>query len=92
MTKLSYFQARSFDDDFDSDPEPEEVTPEKQKSINNKKDDDDEDSDFDDPDLIEVPGGGKSLETIQNLKSGNAAASMPSFGGLGDLPGSKMFF
>ena len=26
-----------------------------------------EDSDFEDPDLIEVPGGGKSLQTLKNM-------------------------
>ena len=41
-----------------------------------KNDDDEDDSDFEDPDLIEVPGGGKSLGT---LGGGNAAggSSMP---------------
>ena len=29
--------------------------------------DEEEDSDFEDPDLIEVPGGGKSLQTLKNM-------------------------
>ena len=40
------------------------------------KDESEDDSDFEDPDLIEIPGGGKSL---QNLKSDGD--SMPSLGG-----------
>ena len=39
----------------------------KSTNVKNENDDEDDDSDFEDPDLIEIPGGGKSL---QNLKGG----------------------
>ena len=29
---------------------------------------DDDDSDFEDPDLMEVPGGGKDIKTLQKVK------------------------
>ena len=51
-----------------------------------KADEDEDDSDFEDPDMIEVPGGGKSLQTLQKFKTGDGAGtSMPSIGGLGEL-------
>ncbi len=34
------------------------------------EDSEDSDSDFEDPDEIEVPGGGKNLQTITRIKSG----------------------
>lgn len=72
-------QTKSFDDDFDSDPE-DEIPPQPSKSKPaTVKDEEDDDSDFEDPDLIEVPGGGSSLQTLKKLQSGDS--SMPTFGG-----------
>ena len=36
---------------------------------------DDSDSDFEDPDELEVPGGGKNLQTLQNLNGDDAGGS-----------------
>ena len=43
-----------------------------------KNEDDEDDSDFEDPDLMEIPGGGKSLGTLK----GGDAGSGPSMPGL----------
>lgn len=70
-------QTKSFDDDFDTDPE-DEVVPQPSgaaKASTAAKDDDEEDSDFEDPDLIEVPGGGKSLQTLASTKIPNIGGS-----------------
>ena len=73
-------QTKSFDDDFDTDSEDEIPA---QKSVAKKgepvkNEEDEDDSDFEDPDLIEIPGGGRSIST---LKSGDAGpSSMPLFG------------
>ena len=40
------------------------------------EDDTEEDSDFEDPDEIEVPGGGKDLNTIRKI-TGNSVTSAP---------------
>ena len=45
-------------DEFDSESDYDEEEDETEE----------EDSDFEDPDQIEVPGGGKSLQTIKNMK------------------------
>lgn len=74
-------KTKSFDDDFDSEPE-EEIPKPVKKKVEKKpqvKDEEEDDSDFEDPDLIEVPGGGSSLKTLQNIKSGDAGPSMPDF-------------
>ena len=79
-------QTRSFDDDFDTDPEDDvvEASPTKKSGGANKNPDDDEDdSDFEDPDLISVPGGGKSLQTLSSKKGGGATAKQTSMPGLG---------
>ncbi len=39
---------------------------------------DDTDSDFEDPDEIEVPGGGRNLMTIQNLQGPSSTSSSSS--------------
>ena len=79
--KMFQAQTKSFDDDFDTDSEDEIPA---QKSVSKKgepvkNEDDEDDSDFEDPDLIEIPGGGRNLNT---LKSGGDAgpSSMPLFG------------
>ena len=54
-------------------------TPKRNKAKNRKDasdDDTEEDSDFEDPDEIEVPGGGKDLDTIIKI-TGNPTASNP---------------
>ena len=38
------------------------------KEDGSENDDDEDDSDFEDPDLIEVPGGGRDLHTLQKIK------------------------
>ena len=76
MNGIFKAQTKSFDDDFDTDSEDEipvaSKPAAKKEPVKNEEEEDD--SDFEDPDLIEIPGGGKSLNT---LKSGDAGSSMP---------------
>ena len=77
-------QTKSFDDDFDSEPEEEIPTPVVKKGsapANVGKEEDEDDSDFEDPDLIEVPGGGSTLQNLKGRKPGDAGPSMPGMGG-----------
>ena len=41
----------------------------KSTNVKNENEDDDDDSDFEDPDLIEIPGGGKSLQTLKGSQN-----------------------
>ena len=49
--------------DTESEEEEEEMDEKEEGS-----DDEDDDSDFEDPDLMEVPGGGKDIKTLQKVK------------------------
>ena len=60
-------------DEFDSDESDYEDEEDETES--------EEDSDFEDPDQIEVPGGGKSLQTIRNINT-KADPSRPSTSGI----------
>ena len=54
-------------DEF-SDTESEEEEEELDEKGEEGSDDEDDDSDFEDPDLMEVPGGGKDIKTLQKVK------------------------